>query len=519
MSPRTTPQGVNSSTFHPAPFDHDLSIPELYKYHARNSPTHPVFMYSDLELGTTKFVTYHEAWLGICRAAAIVSGGLSESGRGTNQQLVMAVLALSDTLSYIYLLIAIMSLGHTTFPMSPRNSAEVIAHLLKATRARRIFTNTEGPVNALAKQTAVLLAKEGVQLDLLPMAQYEELMQEPDAPDATERLPERVQPDDIVLILHSSGTTAFPKPIKITKRGIINLANIPCYGELDLTNKRIAAHTNPSFHAMGLATYIWPLTSGAIFAIYNPKPVIPTPANFLASWVTDKCDIVFCVPVFIEVRMTRFRENKRSNEVTKKATTLNKSIGDMLAEEGIVMHPFWGSTEIGPATMFIPGIRPRETSGSTSNFQAHRPIVIPTEICFPFVMNTMHDDKPAFDDDQIMLSTAENVNPVPLDKHINSVLIFGRHRLPYRILVEPAPDVHTDQLEPTIERANSKAPAYARIQKNMIIFTSASKPLEYTPKGTPRRAMALRLYSAEIDALYDNAEEGPLGERQFPDRA
>jgi hypothetical protein len=50
-----------------------------------------------------------------------------------------------------------------------------------------------------------LLAKEGVQLDLLPMAQYEELMQEPDAPDVTERLPERVQPDDIVLILHSSG--------------------------------------------------------------------------------------------------------------------------------------------------------------------------------------------------------------------------------------------------------------------------------------------------------------------------
>jgi hypothetical protein len=31
--------------------------------------------------------------------------------------------------------------------------------------------------------------------------------------------------------------------------------------------------------------------------------------------------------------------------------------------------------------------------------------------------------------------------------------------------------------------------------------------------------MALKLYSAEIDALYDNAEEGPLGERQFPDRA
>ena len=45
------------------------------------------------------------------------------------------------------------------------------------------------------------------------------------------------------------------------------------------------------------------LTSGATFALYKPMnpPVIHTPANFLVSWVADKCNIVFCVPAFIEV--------------------------------------------------------------------------------------------------------------------------------------------------------------------------------------------------------------------------
>ena len=47
----------------------------------------------------------------------------------------------------------------------------------------------------------------------------------------------------------------------------------------------------------------WQLTTGVTFAIYNPllAPVMPTPANFMASWVADRCNIVFCVPVFVEV--------------------------------------------------------------------------------------------------------------------------------------------------------------------------------------------------------------------------
>lgn len=96
MPPPPTPQGVRSATFHPAPFDHTLSIPELYEYHAFNSPAHPVFMYSDVDSGTSTLVTYAEAWEGIRRAAGIVAQHVAASGStGSDERPVIAILALS----------------------------------------------------------------------------------------------------------------------------------------------------------------------------------------------------------------------------------------------------------------------------------------------------------------------------------------------------------------------------------------------------------------------------------------
>lgn len=88
-----------------------------------------------------------------------------------------------------------------------------------------------------------------------------------------------------------------------------------------------------------------------------------------------------------------------------------------------------------------------------------------------------------------------------------------------------------------MEQANARAPKYARIKQDvrmqcrcsvqgflkfllqMIIITSETKPLEYTPKGTPRRPVCLKTYEDEIEALYAfERDEGEAAKRQFPDR-
>ena len=54
----------------------------------------------------------------------------------------------------------------------------------------------------------------------------------------------------------------------------------------------------------------------------------------------------------------------------------------------------------------------------------------------------------------------------------------------------------------------------------MILVTSPKKPLEHTPKGTPRRGVCLRLYEQEIDALYANeaVDARIAAHQQFLDR-
>jgi acyl-CoA synthetase (AMP-forming)/AMP-acid ligase II len=70
---------ILASTFCPAPLDHNLSLPELYEYHALHSQSHPVFAYSDIVTGTPTSISYSEAWTNIQRVAVVVSAQLSES--------------------------------------------------------------------------------------------------------------------------------------------------------------------------------------------------------------------------------------------------------------------------------------------------------------------------------------------------------------------------------------------------------------------------------------------------------
>ena len=50
----------------------------------------------------------------------------------------------------------------------------------------------------------------------------------------------------------------------------------------------------------------------------------------------------------------------------------------------------------------------------------------------------------------------------------------------------------------------------------MIIVTSTDKPLEYTPKGTPKRKKAVADYTNEINAAYDAVEESAQTDLKLP---
>ncbi|KAI0657838.1 acetyl-CoA synthetase-like protein [Cubamyces menziesii] len=575
---RPTPQGVNHPTFKAAPFNHGLSIPRLYEYHAENSPNHPAFAYADPATNEVHDVTFADMWKSICTVSDIVLERYENSPTKAEDgsRPVIGVLAVSDALSYINLEVAVMALGYIVLPLSPRNSSIVTAHLLEKTGVRQLYVSTDDAMQNLARASVELLAHKGIKVDVVPMVTPDDWSKP--AKGTGKAAMKDIADTDVTIIMHSSGTTAFPKSIPITRRSLVNLTNIPCFGEVDLAGKRIAAHTNPISHAMGLAALMWPLTSGATFSFYPPvlPPPVPTPANFLAAWTACKCDIVFCIPVFIEA-WARDPANipllKALDCIVFSGAPVSKPIGDMLAKSGVTLHPFWGSTEVGPATMFIPRDPPAVDEWEYFKFSHHitfhlapqkgleniyEPIMIPTERCFPNALNSELDGKAVFavgdllerhptdperyrvfgrKDDQIVLSTAENVNPVPIegvlvqDPNIASAIMFGQQRIQMGVLIEPPSHISIptgdaqkleefkDLIWPTIEKANAVSPAFARIQRDMILVTSPEKPLEHTPKGTPRRGVCIKLYADEIEQLYAKQEEGEnVQQREIVDR-
>ncbi|KAH0581547.1 hypothetical protein H2248_011256 [Termitomyces sp. 'cryptogamus'] len=127
-------------------------------------------------------------------------------------------------------------------------------------------------------------------------------------------------------------------------------------------------------------------------------------------------------------------------------------------------------------------------------------------------------------DDIITHSSGEKTIPGPMEVIITSnplvqeAIIFGRERDQTGVLIELRSgrnlDIgdHTEltrlrnQIWPSIEEANSVAPAFSRIYKEMIMFSSKEKPLPRTGKGTVMRKAALASYASEIGALYKNIE-------------
>ncbi|PQE27801.1 NRPS-like enzyme protein [Rutstroemia sp. NJR-2017a BVV2] len=126
-------------------------------------------------------------------------------------------------------------------------------------------------------------------------------------------------------------------------------------------------------------------------------------------------------------------------------------------------------------------------------------------------------------DDIIVFLNGEKTNPISMEQHIlfqnsniGAVLVVGAQRFQAALLIEPAGTVALSTTEkaafiegiwPSIENANSEAPAHARIARSHILFTEPGRPMIRAGKGTIQRAGTIQLYANEIEKLYADAEK------------
>ncbi|KAJ6459713.1 hypothetical protein C8R47DRAFT_1028048 [Mycena vitilis] len=554
-----TPQGLSSSTFKPPPLDGSLLLPEILDHHAQHSPDHPIFVYADKDK-SVHAIPWSRAAKAFLKVAHIAHTRVGAASPGSRP--VVAILASTDQTTYFSVIAGILRAGYQAFPISPRNSDVAVAHLLQKVACSQIFVSADASMQKLAVSAATEISVLGGELTIMPMPTFEELFENPDATEFAPTL-RHIGLDEPAIILHSSGSTAFPKAIKLTFRMLMESGLIPYYGQVDVCGEILSIHAVPMFHLMGVITLPWTVFCGLTLSVFPPSrpPIVPSPDRVFDGAIATRSTLIFCVPAFLE---SWAREPACVSGLEKFKTVifagapLQPAVGDMLVQNGVKIAHIYGLTETSNLTMFVPKSPPKEGWDyfylSSHADLAFLPLEddpdvyhLVTKKCAthtPAVLDTTVDGVPAFksndlllrhplndklwkvfgrQDDQIMHSNGEKTNPVPIEAillkntAIKYAIMFGRSMFHAGVIVFPTePFDPTDsqrviefrrKIWPTAEDANRFAPTHSRIFKEMILVANPAKPIELTPKGTPRRQAVLNMYETEIKDIYTAVEE------------
>ncbi|KAJ3847468.1 hypothetical protein EV368DRAFT_51127 [Lentinula lateritia] len=562
IPPPPVTQALSSETFRPPPLDGSLTLCEMYDWHARNTSNHRLFVFAQ-EDGTTRTIFWPEAvkavWTGVRLIRDRVS---SESLEKTP---IVAIVSMSDTISYFITMMSIIRANFIVFPISPRNSPQAVAHLISKVGVDHILMGHESSMQDLVRE-ALEIVKTSSAMNYVPHVSlapfFEDLFLQNPVSNADDLPFKRRNPHDILFYIHSSGSTAHPKPIPWTNHRFLELSLIPWFGEQDLCDKILSLHVMPMYHGMGILQICWTASTGVVIAAFKPQSpaVLPTPENLFEAATAARSDILFCVPAFIEAwsKVPRYVDWLATRTgVLFGGGPLNKRAGDLLSSKGVSIFVLYGSTEMGIVSSLIPASPISDweyfpLSGVvTAHMMPHGEnkfelIMVSNEFSKPSVVNTKIDGIDAYAtsdlllphptvsgywrifgrvDDQIIHNTGEKTNPVPLentlsqDPYVAAAVMFGRGRFQAGVLVEPKPPYRFEpsnerklsefrnKIWPTIEQMNGFAPQHSRVFKEMILVASPFKPFTYTAKNTARRQLILDQYEEEIEAVYKAVEE------------
>ncbi|KAF9556700.1 acetyl-CoA synthetase-like protein [Agrocybe pediades] len=492
-------QTLSSKTFTPPPLDGSLTLPEIFDWHLQYSSAHPLYVYR-LQDGHIRTISWPEAVRAVYRGVGLVRKAMDwVPGMDTYQ--VVAILAPSEAISYSTFVMSIMRAGHTVFPISTKNSAPAVAHLINKAQVGHIFLGSDAAISELGAKALQILKAEYPTVPVpsfSPMPIYDDLYTASDSHEDNISPPENKGPNHVAIYLHTSGSTAFPKIISWTNYRVAQLSLTPYFGEVDMTGMIFSVHSIPVYHTMGMTQLLFTSSAGVVVSTFEPKspPILPTAQNVLEAAMSCESDLIYCVPSLVEEWSRDLHHTNRLTTikgVLSAGGPLEKVVGDYLISQGVPLYSLYGSTELGAMSPFIP-CQPDKDWEYFRFSHMISPHMVPqgdgtyecicTASTAPFcelsVTNTKFDGVDAFStfdgvdafstfdlfvphperpgywrvygrtDDQIMHSTGEKTNPGPLEKilnqdpHIQSSVIFGRGRVQAGVIVDPSPKINLD---------------------------------------------------------------------------
>ncbi|QKX61516.1 uncharacterized protein TRUGW13939_08668 [Talaromyces rugulosus] len=458
----------------------------------------------------------------------------------------------ANDIRYAAFTLACMKTGHSVLLLSPRNSTAGSLRVLHATKSFKFIYSVE------RRKLVEALQQTDKSLHLWEIPSLWDIFNKKVDPYPCNTQYTNAE-DKAAVIIHSSGTTGFPKPVPLTNGFLSAIDNMP---QLPIPSGRRSSLISmvkpgalfftmaPFFHLMGYFTFLESIYHGTPFISDETNPVnaLLTP-SILEDFGSSEAGLNLL---------------RRFETIFFGGAPLSPDIGNKLCQD-TNLQALIGSSEAGFISSLVPAdmkdwewfdwnpfndvdmqyvedglfemvLRRKETRDFSGIFHT-----------FPDIdtyrtkdLYAPHPTRPGLwryrgrFDDVIVLSNGEKFNPIEMEKiieghpYVSKALVVGQKRFQPALLIEPnwqelPAEEHDDangwlidRIWPTVEKSNEIAPGHGQLLKAKIGMASKSKPFKTTPKGTVQRQLVLADYADEIDEIYNRISDDEEGISNLP---
>ncbi|ETS80548.1 hypothetical protein PFICI_08077 [Pestalotiopsis fici W106-1] len=459
---------------------------------------------------------------------------------------------------YVMVVLACIKAGYQALLLSPRNSLDGNMALLEDTDCK-IWMNASSTFSAvseiLKKREMVVVNVPGLfellEADPVPHFPYEKVWK-----DASK---------DPFCILHTSGTTGLPKPIR-WNNGLLSTVDavrlLPSVeGDNDMKpwtslwspgDRLYSAF--PFYHGAGMVFNLLMNNFYETHGIIGPSSIIPN-VDFIASLAEQGLvDIWNIVPSLVDEigesfdvidkfansklicasgGPVRYAPASKVNSVVRvlnlTGTTEGLFIGNLVPDREdwiyFCWHPWSGFEfrEIEPGLYEHHVVKNEHANLFQGLFHTFSDV---HEMSLKDLY-AKHPTKPNHwiyrgrADELIVLSNAQKFAPSAVETLVSShpnvagCLVIGSGKFQAGLLIEPKNsqvrnlserNEMVDAIYGLVQQANELSPSYGTIGKDYIMFTRPDKPFLRTDKRTIKRRATLQMYAGDIDSLYKEQE-------------
>jgi acyl-CoA synthetase (AMP-forming)/AMP-acid ligase II len=320
----------------------DVTLPAFVLEEAEARGDRPAL----IEGPTGRTLTYAE----LVRQVRSLAAGLAARGVGAGD--VVAICA-PNTPEYAVVFHAVAALGGVVTTVNPAYTAEEMAFQLRNAGAKLAIV--AGPFAERAREAGapeVLVLGDEAFDALLTAA--------PDAP-----LPDEAQPDDLVALPYSSGTTGLPKGVMLTHRNVVaNLCQVRAVQTLSEDDTVIGVL--PFFHIYGMTVIMNQALRRGATVVTMPRFDLDRFLELLERHKVTKAHLV--PPIILALAKAPAvgdRDLSSLRWINSGAAPLSAELADACAERlGCKVVQGYGLTETSPVTHAVPVEREENRPGS-----------------------------------------------------------------------------------------------------------------------------------------------------------